>query len=215
MLSTPAEVRLIREAWRWCVLAAIALALGGCSLGPRYRRPSIPAPAALGPPAAAAIPQGWPSADWWHGFHSAELSRLIASGRAANDDLAAAIARVREAEAQVTVSTAPLLPAADASADGSRQRVISPNTGAGTLYNEFAAGLNATYELDFWGENRAIRSAALASADASRYDRQTVELTVMSGIADTYFSVLALRDRLRIARESRQRPADSRGPEDR
>ena len=46
----------------------------------------------------------------------------------------------------------------------------------------------------------ALRSAALASASASRYDRETVDLTVMSDIADTYFSVLALRDRLRIAR---------------
>ena len=67
------------------------------------------------------------------------------------------------------------------------------------IYNEFAAGLNATYQLDFWGENRAIRSAALAAAAGSRYDRETVELTVMSSIADTYFSALALRDRLRIA----------------
>ena len=67
------------------------------------------------------------------------------------------------------------------------------------IYNEFATGLNASYQLDFWGENRAIRSAALAAAAGSRYDRETVELTVMSSIADTYFSALALRDRLRIA----------------
>lgn len=200
MLSTRAEVRLIRLARRWCALGAVALALGGCSLGPAYRRPSIPTPTALGPPAAKSLPQGWPSADWWDGFHSAELTHLIARGQAANDDLAAAIARVREAEAQVRISTAPLLPSLDVTGTGSRQREISPSSGGALLYNEFAAGLNATYELDFWGENRAIRSAALAAADASRYDRETVDLTVMSGIADTYFSVLALRDRLRIAR---------------
>ena len=146
------------------------------------------------------MPQGWPSADWWSGFHCAELARLIATGRSANDDLAAAIARVREADAQVRISSAPLLPALDGTASGTRQRQISPTSGGALLYNEFAAGLNATYELDFWGENRALRTAALASANASRYDRETVELTVMSGIADTYFSVLALRDRLRIAR---------------
>ncbi len=200
MLSIRAEVRLLREARRWYAVAAVALALGGCSLGPAYRRPSIPAPAALGPPKATTLPQGWPSADWWSGFNSPELSRLIASGQAANDDLAAAIARVRESEAQVRISSAPLLPALDAAGSGSRQRQISPSSGGTLLYNAFAAGLNATYELDFWGENRAIRSAALAAADASRYDRETVDLTVMSGIADTYFSVLALRDRLRIAR---------------
>jgi outer membrane protein, multidrug efflux system len=185
---------------RRLTVAAVALALGGCSLGPAYRRPSIPAPAAWRTSAAASMPQGWPSAGWWNGFHSAELTRLMTTGRAANDDLAAAIARVREADAQVRISSAPLLPSLDASGTGSRQREISPLSGSALLYDELAAGLDATYELDFWGENRAIRSAALASAAASRYDRETVELSVMSGIADTYFSALALRDRLRIAR---------------
>ncbi|MGH8299147.1 MAG: efflux transporter outer membrane subunit [Steroidobacteraceae bacterium] len=180
-------------------VAAAVLGLAACSLGPKYRRPSIPPPAAwrTSVPGATAA---WPSAKWWSGFHSAELARLIASGESANDDLAAAIARVREADAQVRVSSAPLLPSLAGSANGSRQRAFSPGSRSGDLYNDFAAGLNATYELDFWGENRALRSAALASAAASRYDRQTVQLTVMSGIADTYFSVLALRDQLRIAR---------------
>jgi NodT family efflux transporter outer membrane factor (OMF) lipoprotein len=180
--------------------AAVALAIGGCSLGPAYHRPSIPPPPAWSTPTASQMPQGWPSADWWSGFHSAELARLMASGRAANDDLAAAIARVREADYQVTISTAPLLPSLDGDASGTRQRAINISSPGAILYNEFATGLDASYELDFWGENRAIRSAALASAAASRYDRETVELTVMSGIADTYFSALALRDRLRIAR---------------
>jgi outer membrane protein, multidrug efflux system len=179
--------------------AALTLALTACSLGPAYRRPSIPPPSAWRASAPAAR-AAWPSADWWSGFHSAELARLIAAGQSANDDLAAAIARVREADAQVRVSSAPLLPSLDAGASGSRQRTFSPGTGLGLLYSDFAAGLNASYELDFWGKNRAVRSAALAAATASRYDRQTVELTVMSGIADTYFSVLALRERLRIAR---------------
>jgi NodT family efflux transporter outer membrane factor (OMF) lipoprotein len=186
--------------WRQAAVAVVALALGGCSLGPRYRRPSIPPPPAWSTPAAASLPQGWPSADWWRGFHSAELARLMASGRAANDDLAAAIARVREADYQVTISTAPLLPSLDGDASGARQRAINISSPGAVLYDEFATGLDASYELDFWGENRAIRSAALASAAASRYDRETVELTVMSGIADSYFSALALRDRLRIAR---------------
>ena len=186
---------------RWQVTGAVlALALTACSLGPAYHRPSIPPPPAWNTPTAAAAPQAWPSADWWRGFNSAELSRLMLTGKAANDDLAAAVARVREADAQLRISSSPLLPSLDATGDGSRQRTISPTSGGALLYNEFATGLNASYELDFWGENRAIRSAALATANASRYDRETVELTVMSGIADTYFSVLALRDRVRIAR---------------
>lgn len=199
MLSIAKEGRTTcGRPWRAAV-AAVTLALAGCSLGPKYRRPSIPPPPAWSTPTAAAMPQGWPSADWWSGFHSAELARLIASGRTANDDLAAAIARVREADDQVSISTAPLLPSLDGDASGSRQRQINIGSPGALIYNEFAAGLDASYELDFWGENRAIRSAAVAAAVGSQYDRETVELTVMSGIADTYFSALALRDRLRIA----------------
>jgi NodT family efflux transporter outer membrane factor (OMF) lipoprotein len=201
MFSIRTEARLIRgRRWRQAAVAALALAVGGCSLGPKYRRPSIPPPPAWSTPTTATMPQGWPSADWWGGFHCAELTRLITSGRTANDDLAAAIARVREADDQVTISTAPLLPSLDGDASGSRQRQINISSPGALIYNEFAAGLSASYELDFWGENRAIRSAALAAAAGSSYDRETVELTVMSSIADTYFSALALRDRLRIAR---------------
>ncbi len=183
---------------------ALALAATACSLGPAYRRPTVAVPAAWRTPTAAggeaAAP--WPSADWWKSFQSPELEQLITAGRRANDDLAAAIARVREANAQVGVSSAPLLPSLNADASGSRQRAISPLGNGALLYNQFAAELSAAYQLDFWGKYRAIRSAALATAAASRYDRETVELSVMASIADTYFSVLELRDRLRIARDN-------------
>ncbi|MGH8220644.1 MAG: efflux transporter outer membrane subunit [Steroidobacteraceae bacterium] len=182
------------------VPGALALALPACSLGPAYRRPVIPPPAAWRTAEGATPAAGpWPSTDWWRGFESAELDRLVGAGERANDDLAAAIARVREADAQVKVSSAPLLPALDADANGSRQRTVSPFGSGALSYNQFTAELSAAYELDFWGENRAIRSAALASAAASRYDRETVELSVLASIADTYFSVLELRDRARIA----------------
>ena len=128
VVSSQAQVRVIRRPARWCAAAALALALTGCSLGPAYRRPSVPPPPAWKTPTAA-LPQGWPSADWWNGFHSAELTRLMTDGRSANDDLAAAIARVREADAQVRISSAPLLPSLDASGGGSRQRTISPSSG--------------------------------------------------------------------------------------
>ena len=188
--------------WRGTLAATAALGLGGCSLGPAYHRPSIAPPAAWSTPKASTLPQSWPATQWWSGFHSAELTRLMATGRSANDDLAAAIARVRQADAQVRINSAPLLPSLEADGTGSRQRQLSATTDSPELFNQFTAGLSAAYELDFWGENRAIRSAALASARASFYDRETVELSVMSSIADTYFSVLELRDRLHIAHEN-------------
>jgi outer membrane protein, multidrug efflux system len=190
---------------------ALAFGLSACSLGPAYRRPNIAAPPAWRTPvaassgsAAAAAPAlaPWPSADWWTGFHSPELERLIDEGRRANDDLGAAVARVREADAEVRVASAPLLPSLDAVGTGERQKLVFPIGSGAVLFNEFTAELSAAYELDFWGKYRAARAGALATAAASRYDRETVELSVMSGIAGTYFTVLELRDRLRIARDN-------------
>lgn len=208
----PCARRAIRRA-AGPLIALLTLAVAACSLGPAYRRPSIAAPqawqtqttragsaAASNTAADTSTAASWPSANWWEGFHSLELEGLIAAGQHANDDLAAAIARVREADAQVRVASAPLLPSLDASGSGSRQAIVSPF--GSLVYNQFTAELSAAYELDFWGKNRAARSAALAAAAASRYDRETVELSVMSSIAETYFTVLELRDRLRVAREN-------------
>jgi len=70
------------------------------------------------------------------------------------------------------------------------------------VVNDFNPELSASYELDFWGRNRAQRNAARAAALASRYDRQTVALTVISSVATTYFQALELRDRLQVAQDN-------------
>lgn len=182
-----------------CTFVA-GMLVGACSLGPRYHRPDVAAPDAWRE-AGGAEPGNWPAADYWHGFHSAELEQLLAEARAANDDLAAAVARVREADAQRRIAGAPLLPSVGVSATASRQH--EPVSGAGVeTYNQFVPLLNVGYELDFWGRNRAARAAAVASAAGSRYDRATVELTVMASVASTYFQALELRDRLTVAREN-------------
>jgi outer membrane protein, multidrug efflux system len=184
------------------VTMALALGLAACTVGPAYHRPSIPPPAAWVTPTSQAQ-QAWPSADWWRSFGSPQLDELISEAESANDDIGAAVARVQEAEAQVTVATAPLLPTLDAGANAARQRSFIPLPGAGTLtYNDFVPELSASYELDFWGQNRAARAAAVATASASRYDRVTVELTVETSVATTYFTALELQDQLQIAHDN-------------
>lgn len=204
---------------RFGAVVGVVLALGACSLGPNYKRPDIPPPAqwsGAGPVADPAAAM-WPSADWWRAFNSPELNELIAEARGANDDLAAAIARVDEADAQAQVAGAALLPSVGAGVGADRARGRSSISGAGgstgtagtvnavsnpPTYNLFASTLTATYELDFWGKYRALHDAARMAAAASRYDRGTVELTVMTGVANTYFQVLELRDRLRVAQRN-------------
>lgn len=173
--------------------------LSACNLGPGYQRPDVPPPAAwTGADAQAAA--AWPSADWWKGFGSPQLDAFMAQSRQANDDIAAAIARVRQADAQARIAGAALLPTLDASFDASQTRTqgsSGSHTGA-----TFSPLLSASYALDFWGKNRATRDAAVAAANASRYDRATVELTVMSSVAGTYFQTLSLRDRLDVAQKN-------------
>jgi NodT family efflux transporter outer membrane factor (OMF) lipoprotein len=179
------------------VLAAGALAaVCACSLGPRYHRPDVPPPPAWTGSVDASAPE-WPAADWWHGFTSTDLDQFIGAAQRANDDLRAAIARVKEADAQRRIAGAPLLPAAEAQATAQRAR--AQVNGRYVTGNDFAPLLTASYQLDFWGKNRAAYNAAAATARASRYDRTTVELAVMAGVATTYFQALELRDRLAIA----------------
>src|SRR5580658_11369661 len=179
---------------------ATLLCLSACNLGPYYHRPDIPAPAAWASPADADAPQ-WPTRDWWRGFASDDLDEFIGQAQRANDDLRAAISRVHQADAQRRIAGAPLLPALDLDATATRAR--APELGVGYITsNDFYPLLSASYELDFWGKNRAAFANASALARASRYDRTTVELSVMAGVAGTYFEVLELRDRLAIARDN-------------
>jgi outer membrane protein, multidrug efflux system len=129
--------------------------------------------------------------------------------RVANDDIGAAIARIRQADAQARIAGAPLLPSLGADLDGNRQRGQEPSISpTGRLVstpgtsNSFTAELTASYEIDFWGKNRALLDAARMAALASRYDRATVELTVMQSVASTYFQALELRDRIKVANDN-------------
>src|SRR6202789_4620605 len=103
-----------RVACAWALLL-----LGGCSVGPAYKRPNISPPTAWHE--AAPNDQGiWPSADWWHGFGSQTLDDLIVEAQRSNDDLAAAIARVEEADAQARIAGAALRAAGDFGAEPRR-----------------------------------------------------------------------------------------------
>jgi multidrug efflux system outer membrane protein len=179
----------------------ICTAVAACSVGPAYHRPDIAPPARWHEAPDATTGSPWPEAGWWHGFGSAQLDELIAEAERNNDDLAGAIARVREADAQARIAGAPLFPTLDLGADATRERTVVPGGGP-RMANIFNPQITASYELDFWGKNRAIRNAARAAALASRYDQQTVALTVVRSVAGTYFQALEFLDRLQVARQN-------------
>ena len=185
----------------WLSGALLGCALVGCSVGSDYHRPNIALPEQWSETAPSTL-NSWPSADWWHAFGSNRLDELISEAQRGNDDLAGAIARVREADAQARIAGAPLLPSLDLGATATRERAKISTLGGPAVFNVFNPELSASYEIDFWGKNRALRDAARAAALASRFDRETVALTVISSVANTYFQALELRDRLEVAHQN-------------
>ena len=141
----------------------------------------------------------WPAADWWHEFNVVELDRLIADAQAQNLDLAIAATRILQAEAQARSAGSALLPSVDLRAGASQSGSFGDNA---SNSQSFSLSLGASYEVDFWGRNRANLTAAEESLRANRYDRETVALTVVSSVASTYFQLLSLRDRMAIARHN-------------
>src|SRR5262249_21334254 len=131
-----------------------------------------------------------PALDWWRGFRSSELTTLMEEAQTANLDIAAAVARIRQADALVRIANAALLPTIDANFDATRSRVSTAGGRGGggggspvsSLYN---LSLTASYTLDFWGKNRATVLSAEESAIVSRFDKDVVALTTLVNLAHT------------------------------
>ncbi|HEX2363438.1 MAG TPA: TolC family protein, partial [Bradyrhizobium sp.] len=203
-------LRRARKPFRIEALLALALspALSGCILGTERPELNLEVPgayrAAPGGNADAAVP----IVDWWRGFRSRELTSLMDAAQVYNLDIAVAIAQIVQADAQVGVTGAPLLPTLSGNASAERQKQSSANTISsgqgfgGATFNQFATGLTASYMVDFWGKNRATLHAAEESATVARYNREVVTLSTIVTVANTYFQVLTAQDQLRVTRQN-------------
>jgi NodT family efflux transporter outer membrane factor (OMF) lipoprotein len=184
------------------------LLLGGCLVGQEKPDAALDIPNAYAnrvrnPDAAL------PTPDWWRGFRSKQLTDLIEESLASNLDIAAAIARIVQADAQARIAGAALLPNVGLAANYTRTR---PSQSTGTSANLsisgasernlYSASLSASYEIDFWGKNRATLLAAQETASASRFDREVVALTTVVSVASAYFQIATAKDRIRVAREN-------------
>jgi NodT family efflux transporter outer membrane factor (OMF) lipoprotein len=200
------------------ILLTCVLALAGCDLGPGPVQPKISMPVAWQEQTTA--PTAWPAADWWKGFGSPELDTLIAEAKVNNLDIAAAAARVNQAEAQLRVTGASLFPLVNFTGgleqrgpagdpkliEGSDSSTLAKDLGGGSgsskQRSSASVGLSASYELDFWGKNRENVNASKAALQSSRFDRETVALTVTSGVASTYLQIMTLKDRIALAQQN-------------
>jgi outer membrane protein, multidrug efflux system len=183
--------------------------LSGCILGTERPDLNLDVPVAYraGPQSESAADKAPPAVDWWRGFRSSELTSLMDAAQINNLDIAVAVAQIIQADAQVGVSGAALLPTISGNASAERERggTSSSGTAAGgspSTISIFSTGLSASYMLDFWGKNRATLAASEESATASRYNRDVVTLTTLATVANTYFQVLAAQDQLAVTRRN-------------
>ncbi len=186
----------------------LALPLGGCWLNPDLPEPGLDIPAAYrlashNPKLAQAA---LPKLDWWRGFRSRELTSVVERARDANLDIAAAVARIVQADASARVTGAALLPTVDfggsATHSRSSQTTSSSSSSSGSERDSLIGTLSASYEIDFWGKNRSATRAAEETAAATRFDKEVVALSTVATAANAYFQVLATQDRLRAARNN-------------
>ena len=168
--------------------------LSGCIFSSERPDIALEVPAKYGAGNGVTAP---PALDWWRSFRSRELTNLIEQAQTANLDIGAAIGRIMQADAQAKITGAPLLPEVDFA--GFAERVRPPG---GPERNVFHAALNASYEIDFWGKNRAASRAAQENAVASRFAKEVVVLSTIVSVGTAYFQVLASQDHLRIARQN-------------
>jgi len=193
------------KAGKASALVALVLApgLSGCFLGTERPDPNLEIPATYREAGRGAPDAAVPALDWWRGFNSKELTGLMKDAQIANLDIAVAIAQIVQADAQVGISGAPLLPTLTGTATAERVREAASTLGgigSSTTFSQFSLGLTASYMVDFWGKNRATLYAAEESATVARYNREVVTLTTIVTVANTYFQVLAAQDQLRVAR---------------
>ena len=212
-------------------MIAATACLCGCDLD--WEKPDL----SLSPPERfrEAKPKPAPSIgsahDFASRFGSRELLELVDDALANNNDIAAAVARISQADATARVASSALWPALTMNNSAERYQIPGTATSqtansvssaaqaavaagasssatqsqavfSATRRNIYELGLNATYEIDFWGKNEDASKASRLLANASRFDRNVVEISAIASVLNAYFQVLNARDQLRIAHEN-------------
>jgi NodT family efflux transporter outer membrane factor (OMF) lipoprotein len=178
--------------------------LSGCIPSAQSPDLALDVPSAYRAPALQAQ-KDLPSADWWTNFHSAELNLFMRETEIGNFDIAAAAARIIQADTAARVTGAALLPSltGNASITRSKQPAFTA-VGGGRPRTIYLTTLNASYIVDFWGKNRSALQAGEETAFFRRWDSDTVALTVLASTATTYLAVVGARERISYAQEDLQ-----------
>jgi multidrug efflux system outer membrane protein len=198
---------------------ACAAALGGlagCNLAPEYRRPELPVTneyPADAPIRPGAKPDARSAAEvaWRDYFADPQLQAMIAQALEYNRDLRVAALRVLEVRAAYQIRRADQFPTLDATAGETRARIPGQFTGTGpTTAAIWDVGVSVVgWELDFWGRVRNLKDAALEEFLATDSARRAVTVSLVGQVADGYFSLREIDERVVIARDTIKTREDS------
>ncbi|MCC7266203.1 MAG: efflux transporter outer membrane subunit [Caulobacteraceae bacterium] len=184
--------------------SAAALALAACAVGPDYQHPT-PEPTAAGAfvsGGGAAFSPAEPQGDWWRLFDSPSLDALVAEALAANKDIAVAAANLQQVRAQLRETRAQRLPSTSVSAAAQRARQQSLATGDFDETSLYSAGLDASYEVDFFGRVSRSIEAARADRDAAQAAVDVTRIAVAAETARAFADACAFNARIAVARRS-------------
>jgi multidrug efflux system outer membrane protein len=184
-------------------LLILPVFLAGCTFGPKYQRPNVPAPAQYrGPVGTAVDPASSASlgdAKWWEVFQDEELQKLIRAALAENLDLKVAASRIAQAQANVGITRADQFPTINGT--GSASRIRNPSNPVFPAFeaNLSQLGLSAVWQLDFWGRYRKATEAARAELAASEWGRKAIIGTLVANVATAYFTLRELDLELEVS----------------
>ena len=137
--------------------------------------------------------EGWPAARWWRQFQDDQLSQLIDTALSASPSLDVANARIGSALSAFDAQHAQRGPRVDLDANANRQRYsgngLMPPPIGGNVYNEVTVGVQAHYDLDWWGRHKAQIAASLGEVNARRAEYAMAEQMLAAEIARHYFSM--------------------------
>jgi NodT family efflux transporter outer membrane factor (OMF) lipoprotein len=176
-----------------------ALLFGGCMVGPKYTKPSVPMTPAYKETDGWKVAQpgdSLPRGKWWELFGDPDLHALEEQVAGANQNLKIAEARLRQARALVRFNRAALFPTISASAglssvrESANQPFLSSGANPGSS-GDLLFSLDMSYEIDLWGRVRRTVAAAKHEAQATAADLETARLSLQAELAMDYFELRA------------------------
>lgn len=173
----------------------LVLALAGCASIPPDTQP-LPQQDLATVQLAADIhlaSEGWPAAQWWRQFQDSQLDQLIDKALSGSPNLDVANARIGSALSAFDARHADRGPRVDLDANANRQRYsgngLLPAPIGGNYYNEVTVGVQAHYDLDWWGRHKAQIAASLGEVNARRAEYAMAEQMLAAEVARHYFSM--------------------------